>query len=162
MDRSGYDLNETKKQIVLHFEDLLGRVEELQHLSEEQWRTPINKGKWSIAEVVGHLISWDEFVLQQRIPFLFKETQLPKSPDTELINHQASVVSKSRTKEETIEMFIDGRKRIIKKIDNLEDDLWNQGFEIGEGTLTLFSYFFSIVEHDEHHLRQIHRVLRLV
>jgi hypothetical protein len=109
-------LNETKKKILIHYEDLVGMVEDLLHLSEEQWRTPINKGKWSIAEVIGYLIPWDEFVLCHRIPFLFKETQLPKSPDTELINYQASVESKRRTKEETIEVFIEGRRSLINAL----------------------------------------------
>lgn len=155
-------MNEAKKKILIHFEDLVGMVEDLLHLSDEQWRTPINKGKWSIAEVIGHLIPWDEFVLRQRIPFLFKETQLPKSPDTELINYQASVDSKRRTKEETIEVFIEGRRNLINAIDNLDDDLWSQDFFIGEVKLTLFSYFLSLVKHDEHHFRQIQEALKLV
>ncbi|MFJ7737700.1 DinB family protein [Lysinibacillus sp. NPDC097287] len=155
-------MNETKKQILLHFKDFVDRVEDLKYLSEEQWRSPIDKGQWSIAEVIGHLIPWDEFVLRQRIPYLFKETQLPKGPDTEQINNQASVDSKRRTKEETIEVFIEGRKNLINAIDNLEEDLWTQDFIIGEVELTLFSYFFSIAEHDEHHFGQIQRVLRLV
>lgn len=155
-------MNEAKKKILIHYEDLVRKVEDLLHLSEEQWRTPINKGKWSIAEIIGHLIPWDEFVLGQRIPFLFKKTQLPKSPDTELINYQASIASKRRTKEETIEVFIEGRRSLINAIDNLEDDLWTREFVIGEAKLTLFRYFLSLVEHDEHHIGQIQRVLKLV
>ncbi|CAM4023237.1 DinB family protein [Mesobacillus zeae] len=148
-----------KKQIINHYEESIDWVKILTNLSEEKWRTQIDKGKWTIAEIIGHLIPWDEFVLNQRIPYLLKATQLPNSLNAEFINHQASIDSKSRPKDETIKLFIAVRKKLINTLNDLSDELWTQDFIIGKDNIALFSYFAGLVEHDEHHFRQIQRVL---
>jgi len=53
--------------------------------------------------------SFDEFVLNQRIPYLIKGAPLPTSPNTETVNQQAAQASRSRSKDETIHLFIDTR-----------------------------------------------------
>ncbi|GEM_PF-2957185 len=60
-----------KKSIIKHYEQSLIWVKDLRNLSEEQWRKPIESGKWSVAEMIGHLTPWDTFVLEHRIPYLF-------------------------------------------------------------------------------------------
>ncbi|MGE7765844.1 DinB family protein [Peribacillus sp. NPDC096540] len=146
-----------KKQIIAHYEKSIGWVKSLTNLSEEKWRTQIDKGKWTIAEIIGHLIPWDEFVLNQRRPYLL--TQLPISPNAELINHQASIESKNRSKDETIKLFIAIRKKLINTLNDLSDTLWTQDFIIGKNNISLISYLSGLVEHDIHHFRQIQKVL---
>jgi len=131
-------------------------------LSEKQWRTPIDEDKWTIAEVIGHLIPWDEFVLYQRIPYLFTEISLPKSPDTEEINTEAAKDSQIQSKEQIINKFIVSRRSLINAINNLADELWLEDFIIGNSTLTLFNYFSGLIEHDEHHFAQIQKALRVM
>ncbi|MFJ8526716.1 DinB family protein [Bacillus sp. NPDC094106] len=150
---------EKKKEIISHYEESIDWVRSLIHLSEEKWRAQIDKDKWTIAEVIGHLIPWDEFVLNQRIPYLLKGTQLPKSPNVDLINHQASIDSKIRTKGEIINRFIVVRKRLIKTINDLTDELWTQDFILGKDKISFHSYFLGLVEHDLHHYRQIQKLL---
>ncbi|HGE5782932.1 MULTISPECIES: DinB family protein [Bacillus] len=150
---------EKKKKIINHYEQSIDWVRSLRHLSEEKWRTQIDKDKWTIAEVIGHLIPWDEFVLNQRIPYLFQGTQLPKSPNVNLVNHQASIDSKSRTKEELINQFIMVRKKLIYTINDLTDELWTQNLILGKNKVSLYSYFLGLIEHDLHHYRQIQKFL---
>ncbi|MET3202690.1 hypothetical protein CN962_27175 [Bacillus cereus] len=152
-------MHEKKKQIISHYEKSIDWVKSLTNLSEEKWRVQIDKNKWTIAEVIGYLIPWDEFVLHHRIPYLLKGTQLPKSPNTDLINHQSSIDSKNRTKGETINRFIVVRKELINTINDLTDDLWTQDFILGKNKISLYSYFLGLVEHDIHHYRQIQKLL---
>lgn len=142
-----------------HYEMTIKWVEKFNDLSESQWRTPIAKEKWTIAEVIGHLIPWDEFVVNKRLPYLFYESELPKSPETELINQQASRTSKSCSKEETINNFIVGRENLIFAITNFEDRYWTQEIPIGKRKLTLADYFEGLVKHDLHHFEQIQQIL---
>ncbi|KMN45661.1 DinB family protein [Bacillus sp. LK2] len=150
---------EKKKKIINHYEQSIDWVRSLKHLSEEKWRMQIDKDKWTIAEVIGHLIPWDEFVLNQRIPYLFQGTQLPKSPNVNLVNYQASIDSKSKTKGELINQFIMVRKKLINTINDLTDELWTQNLILGKNKVSLYSYFLGLIEHDLHHYKQIQRFL---
>ncbi|GAA4705603.1 DinB family protein [Brevibacillus fulvus] len=151
-------MSEQKRKILEHYEQSIAWASGLRVLTEEQWRTPIAEGKWTIAEIIGHLHPWDEFVVSQRLPYLFKNAPLPKGPNAEDINQQAAAISRKRTKEDTISEFVAGRRKLITAIEQLEDELWTQTFRIGQTELSLFSYFSSLAEHDEHHFGQIRQI----
>ncbi|CAM3841084.1 DinB family protein [Mesobacillus zeae] len=152
-------MQKRKEQIILHFEKTISWVEKLNHVTEDEWRTPIAYNKWTLAEIVGHFKFWDEFVLFQRLPYFFENKPLPKAPDVNLMNHQSSILSKKNSKEATIFKFIECRRNLIKAINNLSNDLWNSEFFIGDSSYILASYFESQVEHDLHHFNQIHQKL---
>ncbi|MGE7674603.1 DinB family protein [Lysinibacillus sp. NPDC094403] len=151
-----------KHQIISHYERSIVFVESLANITEEQWRTPLEPGKWTVAEVIGHLTPWDEFVLKQRLPFLFTEESLPKGPDVEEINTSAARDSRTQSKEETIANFIKQKQQLMDALYQIVDKQWQQPFTIGVSELTLYSYFASLVDHDLHHFSQVQRVLKNV
>lgn len=51
-------------------------MKNLSNLDEQLLRKPINEGKRTVIEIIAHFYPWDEFVLEHRIPYLFK---VPKS-----------------------------------------------------------------------------------
>ena len=155
----GASLNEKKINIINHYEKTIEWVNRLRELSEDSWRTPIEEGKWTIAEVIGHLIPWDEFVLNQRIPYLMDTVELPKSPEVEPVNQQAAELSRSRSKDDTINQFIKIRKSLVAGLRDMPDDLWEQDLFIGGKSISLRRYFAGLMEHDQHHFRQINRLL---
>ncbi|MED3571286.1 DinB family protein [Cytobacillus praedii] len=148
-----------KKYILSHYEHSIQWVKELEQLSEEQWRTPIKEGKWTIAEIIGHLIPWDEFIVNDRLPYFFKDIELPKGPDAQMLNDQAASESRIRTKEETIERFAATRQTLLTALHEMDDHLWSKELIIGKSTLSLASYFQGMVEHDNHHFEQIKKVI---
>ena len=151
-------MNHDKHQIISHYEKSIVFVESLVNLTEEQWRTPIAPGKWTVAEVIGHLTPWDVFVLNQRLPFLFTEGSLPKGPDVGEMNASAARNSRAQSREETIANFISQRHQLIDVLYEIVDEQWQQPFTIGTSDLTLYSYFASLVDHDLHHFSQIQTV----
>ncbi|MGN4123808.1 DinB family protein [Lysinibacillus sphaericus] len=153
-------MNQDKKQILAHYENSMMWVESLANVTEEQWRTPIAAGKWSIAEVIGHFIPWDEFVISKRIPFLFTETGLPKAPNVKEMNANAAHSSRLQSKEETMAKFLNSRRQLVNALHHLTDEQWQQSFYIGESELILYRYFSGLVAHDLHHFCQIQKVLK--
>jgi len=151
-----------KHQIISHYEKSIVFVESLVNITEEQWRTPIEPGKWTVAEVIGHLTPWDEFVLNQRLPFLFIKESLPKGPDVGEVNASAARNSRAQSKEKTIASFTNQRHQLIDTLYQIVDQQWQQPFTIGASELTLHRYFASLVDHDLHHFSQIQRVLKNV
>ncbi|MFJ7934452.1 DinB family protein [Sporosarcina sp. NPDC096371] len=147
-------------KIIALYQDSINRVNHLRHLSEEQWRTPIAEDKWSIAEVIGHLILWDKFVINDRLPFIFEGKELPKSPNVHETNAQASFISIRRSKEKTIAEFVSVRQVLIGRINELDERVWLDEFAIGTTMMSLFTYLSGLIEHDEHHFSQIENVLK--
>lgn len=151
-----------KNEILSHYERSIAFVESLANVTEEQWRTPIEAGKWTVAEIIGHLTPWDEFVLKQRLPFLFIKESLPKGPAVEEMNASASYNSCVQSKEETIANFINQRHQLMNALHPIDDQQWQKSFKIGTSELTLYGYFASLVDHDLHHFSQIQKVLKNV
>ncbi|GAB0170279.1 DinB family protein [Lysinibacillus sp. CTST325] len=147
-----------KHQIISHYERSIVFVESLSNITEEQWRTSIGPGKWTVSEVIGHLTPWDEFVVNQRLPFLFTEESLPKGPTVEELNTSAARNSRAQRKEETIANFINQRQQLIDALYQIVDKQWQQPFTIGASELTLCGYFASLVDHDLHHFSQIQNI----
>jgi len=156
------NLSHDKHQIISHYEKSIVFVESLVNITEEQWRTPIEPGKWTVAEVIGHLTPWDEFVLNQRLPFLFTKESLPKGPDVGEMNASAARNSRAQSKGETIANFINQRHQLIDALYPIVDQQWQQPFTIGASELTLHRYLASLVDHDLHHFSQIQSVVKNV
>lgn len=151
-------MHKNKEELLIHLEDSIDFAKKLGRVSEEQWRTPIAKDKWTIAEVFGHLTPWDEFVLNDRLPFFFNETTLPKGPDVDELNRQSAEISRNSSKEDTIANFINVRRNLIIAINNIDDELWDKEKSLGDRTITLYEYLDGFKEHDLHHFEQINKI----
>lgn len=149
-----------KQEVLNHYDYTVDWVENLNNLPEEIWRTQIAQGKWSIAEIVGHLIPWDEFLLTKRIPYFLTAALLPNSPESELVNQQSAQVTRNRSKKETIKLFMSNRTLLIQSLNDLPDELWKQDLFIGGNSISLTEYFTGLVEHDIHHIHQIQSVFK--
>lgn len=144
-----------KKSIIAHLKQSIDWVESLTGLNENDWRKPVGLDKWSVAEVIGHFKPWDEFVFNQRLPYLLKQASLPKAPDANSLNHESVKISRENTKEFIIEEFVNTRKRLLKTLIELKDEFWEDEFTLGVSKFMLASYFHRLKEHDIKHFQQI-------
>ncbi|WP_155593327.1 DinB family protein [Lysinibacillus cavernae] len=154
-------MQQDKTYVIKHYEKSIDWISELRSISEDQWRMPIEPGKWTVAEVIGHLPPWDEFVLHHRIPFLFTGECLPKGPDVTHLNTLAAKKSSEQSMDETITDFISTRSQLLQAIQPFTDDQWQQSFKIGQSELTIVDYFVGLINHDSHHFSQIQHVIHV-
>ena len=152
-------MNPEKEQILQHYQTTMDWAGTLTNLTERQWRTPVEKDKWTVAEVLGHLTPWDEFILEQRLPSLLQGVPLLETPNAEAINQNSAFESRRREKAETIELFIASRIRLLETLGEIPDELWTQEFQIGKVPQSLYHYFRGLAEHDLHHMKQIQNTL---
>lgn len=52
-----------KPEIIQHYEDFNQWVEANLRVDRKVWLRPIKPGKWSIAEIMAHLVEWDRYFL---------------------------------------------------------------------------------------------------
>ena len=124
-------------------------------MDETLLRKPIAEGKWSIIEIVGHFYPWDEFVLQQRIPFLFTGESLPKAPSADELNSRSSFIARRESIENTLNKCIAVRQDFINQLLQVSEEKWLSPIQIGQSILTFYEYLKGLMEHDLHHINQI-------
>jgi len=152
-------LHSEKQHILMHYEKSILWLERLLYVTDKQWRLPIQQGKWTVAEVIGHFIPWDEFVINERMPLLFTEEPLAKGPNVQQMNAAAASSSRQQSKEQTLQALLNHRRLLLQALEGLSDELWQRSFQIGRSELTLYSYFSGLIAHDEHHFLQVQNVI---
>lgn len=153
-------MSKNKEQVIQHYRHSIELAKQWGLFTNELWCATIAEGKWTIAEVVGHFIPWDDFVRLKRIPYFLNGDSLPNGLDVELTNRQSAIISRHRSQEEITAEFIYSRKRLIAAIEQIGDDQWEREYIFNQTVLPLSVYFKGLLEHDEHHFRQIESVRR--
>ncbi|MDJ0288166.1 MULTISPECIES: DinB family protein [Bacillus] len=148
-----------KDTVIKHYEHTLEWVQSLTKVTEEEWRSAIAEGKWSIAEIIAHFVPWDEFILHDRLKEFWNEQALPQAPDAHEMNQQSAERARKEERSETIGRFIAVRTELLQEMKKIEPSRWNASFLIGQTELTLSSYFEGLIKHDLHHMEQIKKVL---
>lgn len=54
-----------KVEIMQTYKDINEWFQSLNEVEEQKWYAPIEKGKWSMAAVISHLLFWDRFSLEE-------------------------------------------------------------------------------------------------
>lgn len=144
-----------KERILDHYKKSIQFVSKLEGLNDEQWLMPLDIGKWSTCEIIGHLIFWDQFLIEKRLPALLLEKEKVITPKVHEVNTIAASMSKEKMKGEVIQEFIEERKRLLTFNDKLSHEVFEQFFSIGKSHLTLSDYFDGLMDHDLHHFQQI-------
>lgn len=146
-------------EIVWHNEESVRFMQSLSKLSEEEWRRPLGPGKWTIAEVAGHFAPWNRFILERRLPYLILGDPMPDGPGADELNARSARDSRGRSRDETIAEFVTVRRQLIAALRDLPAGDWSREFQIGNSRMMLGHYFAGMIEHDEHHFRQIRQAL---
>lgn len=150
-----------KAEILAHFHASMKWIEGMKEWEEINWRSPIAEGKWTVAEVIGHLGPWDHFFVTERLQRILVGEQLAPYPASEEYNAKAADSARSQTKDETIQKFLHTRKTLVNELSAVPEIKWKEPFTIGNHETNLEEYFTGLVEHDEHHFNQVRRALDL-
>jgi hypothetical protein len=148
-------------KVIQQFEAIVPYLEQLKKVeNDELFFKPIGEGKWSSAAIVAHLYFWDQYIQNDRLPLMLKLNLLPPGDvDVQALNNEAETFAHSGiSKNELLDKFISNRKNLneVLAIVDLQKE-----FSIGKHHFTIEKYFLGMVEHDEHHLKQINAVYNL-
>nr|WP_257474559.1 DinB family protein [Bacillus pumilus] len=148
-----------KESIIDHYEHSIEWVKLLMEVTDEEWRSAITDGKWSIAEIIAHFVPWDEFILRDRLKEFWNDRALCKAPDVHEMNRQSAERARHEERSETIGRFIAVRTELLQEMKKIEASRWTTPFLIGQTELTLSSYFQGLIKHDLHHMEQVKQAL---
>ena len=146
-----------KQELLNEFESLATWAEGLHAQEDHLWLAPIAAGKWSTAEIIGHLIAWDRFVLEERLPQMKPGAALAGGNiSTEEINGRAAAYARTEvSKAQLIAECQHVRKQLTACLAALTDDEFYGVFTINGKERNLAQYIKGLIDHDVHHRQQI-------
>ncbi|WP_273835573.1 DinB family protein [Guptibacillus sedimenti] len=125
-------------------------------MSETIFFQPIKQGKWSPAEILSHIMMWDNYLLKERIPFIDMEANLPKLDNVEEVNQRAAEYALSGlNKENLVAETVKARRRVVARLQQFEPIQWSNTFYIEKYPICLTGYIKGLIEHDDHHKLQV-------
>jgi hypothetical protein len=129
--------------------------------SEVAWTIPVEDGKWSIREVVGHILYWDLYLIQEGLPSLLN-THSISFPDHDEYNDRSVKYIVGKSKAHIVEEALQKRGALLDALSDLSDEQWERpilinGVSVGEDSepYTLKSLMLEFAEHDRHHVNQL-------
>ncbi|GIN87699.1 hypothetical protein J6TS2_40850 [Heyndrickxia sporothermodurans] len=132
--------------------DYLEAVKTDQH---DHYFQPIAEGKWSKAAIIAHIMYWDRFFFEERLPIMLEGGALIgiTTEQIEEMNKKAEAYAHSGVSLlEIVDAAIQQRERLVERLQN--QDL-SRTFTIKEQLHTLESYVKGEYEHDLHHIKQL-------
>ena len=145
-----------KKSIIQEKRNLVDWSRSLKNISNELWVKPFRNGSWGTAEVISHFISWDKFMMENRITYILRNECLPKiNIDVEAMNKEAAEYARAGiTKEDLLNEFIFIREELVNLISKIPEERFHHPLQ-GKEHITLSEYFVGMIDHDLKHKKQI-------
>lgn len=145
----------SKEKLLGRFRAMGDDVRSLEEMPEKLWLKPIAAGKWSTAEVVAHLLFWDQYLIKERLEQLCPGETVPAPQGVEGLNDQASRWARLASQEEVLQTFCKVRDALVRRLEAIPESQWEEPFTIGSRSLTLAEYLGGLADHDDHHRTQI-------
>lgn len=167
LDMEGLNMiKETK--IINDFSKYSTWLNSLEDIDETLCSKPITKNKWSVSEIISHIIFWDNHLLYEVIPSVRRGKGM-EFPDFDTHNKKASDYTKSGISlSKLLKEAKDTRELLVKElyelpIETLNNPLTSNGVTHCPHTGTPYSLIYIVKEftdHDNHHKGQIIQFLK--
>jgi uncharacterized damage-inducible protein DinB len=152
---------ETKNKNIKKYQRYISFVESLRNLDEELWTTPIAENKWSVRDIIGHIMFWDKYTQEEAIMKI--KTNQPVTVDDVNIdefNQKAVEYVKTTDKDEIINHTVQYRQEIIETLKILsEETFFNNYIDSSGNNFSINNFLEEFITHDDHHKRQIEKFL---
>lgn len=147
----------TSNEMVQEFKAFIDYVEEIKVVDEEVWDQPIAEGKWSIKDIMSHIMLWDKYFYEEAIEKInLRQPLTVKHLNFDEFNANAVEYAKTQTRDAIIDQLIVYRMKIINSVSGLSEDEYLQGYKDGDNKkFTIRGYLRSFISHDKHHKKQI-------
>lgn len=126
--------------------------ENLAHVDDVLWKSPIETGKWTMHQLLAHLYYWDKYTLEVMVPVMKPNASLQFIKIQEL-NDQAIAFSQTLNQSELIELFLKTRRQLVEVFDQLWDE--NLLFMLDGHPSSQIGYLNIFIHHDHEHQEQL-------
>jgi len=139
------------------FGEWITYVRELAGHDEAFWNQPIAENKWTVRELVSHMLLWDKYFNEGAIERIALGQPLTiQHLDFDAFNANAKVYGKETPVQELIDQAIQYRTKIIQHISSLTEAGYAEVYQDGDGNpFAVEHYLRDFYDHDLHHMGQL-------
>ncbi|GAA0836848.1 DinB family protein [Paenibacillus glucanolyticus] len=151
------------KQLLLNeYSEWIDKVGEFAEQGESYWNRPIAEGKWTVRDVVCHIMCWDEYFYNEAIAKVSAgETLTVKHLDYDAFNEDSRLYAKTLSTEALVNQTLAAREKLIQTIEALPEALYAMRYTDGDGhPFEVEQFMRDFIWHDKHHLAQLNKVLQ--
>ncbi|WP_249897716.1 DinB family protein [Paenibacillus sp. PK3_47] len=152
----------TNEQLVLEFHSFIPYVQSIQHLEDALWEAPVKPGKWSLKEMLCHIMRWDQYFYEEAFAKVKAGQPLTaKHLNFNEFNAKAIEYAQTVTLQEIIRQLIEYRSKMIDDMTGITDAEFLTTYPDGDGKP--FSYrghLRGFIPHDKHHKKQIQQYIQ--
>jgi len=155
-------LDIARHESLLHaFSRFIPFVETLRIMPGVHWTKPMGTEKWSVSEVVAHILLWDRYFLDTAIiKIATGEPLTVQHLDFDVFNNDAAPYAAAVEQKQLINEAIDCRTEILRLIGRIPATEMELEYTDGDGNpFTILGYLESFVDHDAQHRREIEAFL---
>ncbi len=139
------------------FSELIQFVESLRELDQLTWITPLAEGKWTLRDVVAHIMLWDKYFLEEGIQKITNNQPVTvQHLNFDQFNQKAVDYAKRTSRQEIIDRTIQYRSELINQIQSLSEEAFIEERVDGDGNkFSAYQYLLDFIWHDHHHINQL-------
>lgn len=161
MIKEGITIKIAKEQLLQQFGQWTAFVTDLEKYDERFWNQSLGAGKWSVRQVVAHILRWDDYFYEESIAKLSEASPLTvKHLDYDEFNELAKTYGKATSIAVLTAQAVQSRMRILDKIASLTDEQYAATYTDADGhPFEVEQYMKDFIWHDQHHIQPIQRLL---
>jgi uncharacterized damage-inducible protein DinB len=148
----------SKADLLEQFAEWLAFMEGLTAIDELKWNSPISEGKWSIRDIVSHIMLWDRYFHEGSIDKIASGHALTltmQGIDFNEFNHNAIKFSKTQQKNDLIQQSKAIRSKIITQLEQIDAADYHKEYVDKDGhPFVIYEYLLDFIGHDRHHMKQ--------
>lgn len=150
--------------MVEEFKSFIKFVEELKAIDEEHWNKPLSEGKWTLKDVICHIMLWDKYFYEEAIEKIkLGEPVTVRHLNFDEFNANAREYAKTQTRDSIIDQFIEYRDKIITDISGLPEEDYIKEYKDGDRKkFTIRGYLQGFIPHDKGHGKQIEKFINTI
>jgi DinB superfamily len=150
------------RDIVSRMQDFCGFLAGLGKIPPQVLIAPMAEGKWSVQEVVAHIMAYDEAFLQSAVLAIEygRQPLVPDSADNQSFNDRAAALGRNLTKGQLLEKATLARRQLVDHLRRLPAEAFRvkqQGPPESDLAELLDKDFVS---HDRIHIKQMQKYLK--
>ena len=148
---------EDSAELIAQLKGYIRFLEELRETDSDVWSAPIGEGKWSIHDIVSHIMMWDKNFLEKNLSRMEAGESVPLKEDSDFqtFNDRAIVLGRKLNKIQLIDKAVRLRTELTTHLSRLPSEAFSTNFQSGNN-MTLATFLYQMfVSHDKHHTDQI-------
>ena len=152
----------SKEQLLEELSALIPFVESLREADDEVWTAPLGKGKWSVRDIISHILLWDKYILEEALSKIVAGKPVTiRHMAFDEFNEGAVEYGASKPRREIIAETVDRRKAILDCLRQIPSKDYSRVYSGLDREFIVQGYAQHFIKHDSSHMRQIEDVLEM-